>query len=597
MTSTRVDLSRMSLSRMSLSRMSLSPVSPSGMSPSRIDPPRGTAPRLGLFAAAMLCAGASASVLAASPESIYGTTEPFASEAVYFVMTDRFVNGDRSNDQRGQGGEDPALRTFDRPLADANGANIGYLGGDFKGIVDNAGYIRGMGFTSVWVTPIVDNPDQAFTGGSPTGSDALFKDQGKTGYHGYWATNFYKLDEHLPSAGLDFAGFTRAMKAAQLDVVLDIVGNHGSPAYSMPKIQPQYGKIYDRDDALVADHGNLDPVKLKPRQNRLHAFYNTGGGLAQLSDLDHDNPAVLDYLVGAYAQWIDQGAAAFRVDTIGWMPHRFWKSFADRIRARHPGFFMFGEAFNYDAATIAGHTLPRNGGISVLDFPMRGKLAEIFEKQGSDFAELEKVLYLEDGPYANPYDLVTFYDNHDMARMNATDQGFIDANNWLFTARGIPAVYYGSETGFMRGRAEHLGNRNYYGQDRVDAAEESPIYRLLKRIAKLRRDSPALQRGLQLNLGLKGDEAVFYRVYEYEGTTQTALVLLNKGDTPRRMHVKDYLQPGAWRDAFSGRTIRVGKHLQIEVPAHGVRVLFFDRPLTHKELRARLAESMVRKDR
>ena len=338
-----------------------------------------------LLAAAILYAGSSVAVLAADADDFYGTTEPFASEAIYFVMTDRFVNGDPSNDHRDQGGKDPALRTFDRPVPDANGDNIGYLGGDFKGIVDNAGYIRGMGFTSVWVTPIVDNPDQAFTGGSPIGSDAFFKDQGKTGYHGYWATNFYKLDEHLPSEGLDFAGFTQAMKDKQLDVVLDIVGNHGSPAYSMPKMQPQYGKVYDRDGKLVADHQNLDPARLDPAHKRLHAFYNTSGGLAQLSDFDQDNPAVLDYLVGAYEQWIDQGAAAFRVDTIGWMPHRFWKAFADRIRARHPGFFMFGEAFNYDAATIAGHTLPRNGGISVLDFPLRGKLMRSIREAGQRF--------------------------------------------------------------------------------------------------------------------------------------------------------------------------------------------------------------------
>ena len=196
--------------------------------------------RLPLLLAPAIALGLSASNVHAA-DDFYGTTEPFASEAIYFVMTDRFVNGDPSNDHRDQGGKDPALRTFDRPVPDAHGDNIGYLGGDFKGIVDNAGYIRDMGFTSVWVTPIVDNPDQAFTGGSPIGSDAFFKDQGKTGYHGYWGTNFYKLDEHLPSAGLDFAGFARAMKDNKLDVVLDIVGNHGSPAYSMPKMQPQFG--------------------------------------------------------------------------------------------------------------------------------------------------------------------------------------------------------------------------------------------------------------------------------------------------------------------------------------------------------------------
>lgn len=560
-----------------------------------------SSPRMKLLAFAVLCAGstATAGALAADADAdeFYGTTEPFASEAIYFVLTDRFVNGDPSNDHRDQGGKH---RTFDVPTPGAPEGetdNIGYLGGDFKGIVDNAGYIRDMGFTSVWVTPIVDNPDEAFTGGDAAKWGGMFTDRGKTGFHGYWGINFYKLDEHLPSAGLDFAGFTKAMKERKLDVVLDIVGNHGSPAYSMPKMQPQYGKVYDRDGKLVADHQNLDPGQLDPAHKRLHAFYNTSGGLAQLSDFNQDNPAVLEYLVGAYEQWIDQGAAAFRVDTIAWMPHSFWKKFADRIRAKRPGFFMFGEAFNYDAATIAGHTLDRNGHYSVLDFPMRGKMAATFEKKGSDFAELATSLYLEDGPYANPYDLVTFYDNHDMARIDATDEGFIDANNWLFTARGIPAVYYGSETGFMRGRAEHMGNRNYYGQERVDAADKSPIYPALKRIANLRRESPALQRGLQFNLRIKGDEAVFYRIYQREGVAQTALVLLNKSDGARNISVDDYLQPGTWRDGFGGGKLKVGKRLRVNVPAHGVRVLFYDQPLTHKDLRARLADSMIRKDR
>ena len=542
-------------------------------------------------------ASTTASIPSVLANDLYGTTEPFASEAIYFVLTDRFVNGDASNDHREQGGANP---TFDRPVADApkgESDNIGYLGGDFKGILDNAGYIRDMGFTSVWITPIIDNPDEAFTGGKPVSWGSMWTDLGKTGYHGYWGVNFYKLDEHLPSEGLDFADFTRAMKEQRLDVVLDIVGNHGSPSYTMPVDQPKFGEIHDRDGNLLADHQNLAPDKLDPKRNPLHAFYNTRGGLAELSDLNEENPEVLEYLVGAYEQWIEQGAAAFRVDTIGWMPHRFWKAFADRIRTKNPGFFMFGEAFNYDAATIAGHTLPRNGSISVLDFPLRAKLVEVFEKPGSDFAELEKVLYLQDGPYANPYDLVTFYDNHDMARMNATDAGFIDANNWLFTARGIPAVYYGSETGFMRGRAEHAGNRNYYGQQRIDAGKQNAIHRDLTRIARLRRDSPALQRGLQYNLRLKGDEAAFYRVYEHSGITQTALVLLNKGDAPKRTQLSDYLQAGTWRDAFSGERIQANESLELDVPAHGVRVLFFDQPLTRADLRARLADSMANKDR
>ena len=528
----------------------------------------------------------------ASAEEFYGTLEPFAQEAVYFVMTDRFVNGDPSNDQRDQGG---AHRTFDIPLAPCDGqvGNIGYLGGDFRGLLDNAGYIRDLGFTAVWLTPIVDNPDQAFTGGDEVTCDGFLTDRGKTGFHGYWGVHFYRLDEHLPSAGLDFSGLTAGLRAQGLKTVLDIVGNHGSPAWTMPVAQPQFGQLFDAGGRLVADHQNLPPDRLDPARNPLHAFYNDKPDLAQLSDLDAGNPAVMDYLVGAYLQWIGQGVDALRIDTIRHQPLSFWKEFSDRIRAEHPGMYMFGEAFDYDAAKIAPFTLPQNGGISVLDFPMKQAMDEVFGRSGAGFERMVPALQLEDGPYANVYDLATFYDNHDMRRLDASDAGFIDAHNWLFTARGIPVVYYGSETGFMRGQAEHGGNRAYFGQDRIDAAPASAIHRELKRIATLRRESPALQRGLQLPVELAGDRAAFYRVYQHKGTAQTALVLLNKGDAPQAFTVSRYLQPGTWRDGFSGETVTVGRKLRAEVPAHGVRVFFLDQPLTRKDLRAELAKRMA----
>ena len=538
-----------------------------------------------------------ATAAAANPGTsgpFYGTTEPFASNAIYFVVTDRFVNGDPGNDQREQGG---THRTFDVPIAGPNGDtdNIGYLGGDFKGVLDNADYIKRLGFSAVWVTPITDNPDEAFTGGDPITWKSGLADRGKTGYHGYWSNNFFELDEHLPSAGLDFAAFTRKMRDKGLSIVLDIVANHGSPAWTMPVIQPKFGKIYDASGKLVADEQNLPPEQLDPQHNPLHAFYKNKPILAQLSNIDENNPAALDYFVAAYDKWIGQGAAAFRIDAVGLTPPGYWKKFGDRIRATHPGFFMFGENFEYDAKKIAPYTRSDGGNISLLDFPLRGKLAEVFEHPGSDYAAVAPTLWLEHGPYRNPYELVTFYDNHDMARLNATDEGFIDVNNFLFTARGIPVVYYGSETGFMRGRPEHAGNRNYFGQERIDAAPQSPIYKALARVANLRKGSIALQRGLQLDVSVKGETAIFYRVYENEGQAQAALVLLNKGDRERTLDVREHLQAGNWRDAFSGEPVRVGHHLNATVPAHGLRVFFLDRPITRADTRARLARLMANK--
>ncbi|NLW97346.1 MAG: cyclomaltodextrin glucanotransferase, partial [Xanthomonadaceae bacterium] len=156
---------------------------------------------LPLLAALSACACGAAPT--APADEIHGTLEPFAREAVYFVVTDRFVNGDPGNDHRDQGGEH---RTFDIPLPPCDGVsgNIGYLGGDFRGLADNLDYIQDMGFSAVWITPVVDNPDQAFTGGEPPGCGSILTDRGKTGYHGYWGVNFFKVDEHLPSPGMEF---------------------------------------------------------------------------------------------------------------------------------------------------------------------------------------------------------------------------------------------------------------------------------------------------------------------------------------------------------------------------------------------------------
>jgi len=541
--------------------------------------------------------------LAVERPDYVGTREPFASQAVYFVVTDRFVNGDPSNDHRDQGGAHP---TFDIPVPcpDKVDGNIGYLGGDFKGVLDNAGYIRNLGFGAVWITPIIDNPDQAFTGSKPISCTSTLTDRGKTGYHGYWGVNFYTLDEHLPSKDLDFAAFTRGLHAADLKVVLDIVGNHGSPAWTMPVAQPQFGQIFDKDGRLIADHQNLPPQQLDPVHNPLHAFYNNigpvdgkhgsifDGNLAELSDFNEHNPAVMDYLVGAYLQWTAQGVDALRIDTIGWLPHPWWHAFVNRIRAEHPGMFMFGEAFDYDASKIAEHTWPANANVSVLDFPLRGALSSVFGKEQKGFETLAEPLHLLDGPYANPYELMSFYDNHDMARLDATDAGFIDAHNWLFTARGIPVLYYGSETGFMRSRAEHAGNRAYFGQARVNDAPKSPIYAPLQRIAKLREATPALQRGLQVNERLHGDEAVFFRVLQHGDTAQTALVLLNKGDTARNLEVRRYLQAGTWRDALGGTSQTVNGSLKAEVPAHGVRVFVLDAQVDQVALQQQLKAAM-----
>ncbi len=551
---------------------------------------------LALAGASLLAACASQPDAGQETRAYYGTLEPFASEAVYFLLTDRFVDGDPANNFPEQGGG-PETRTFDRPLhvPGYEPANIGYLGGDFQGVLDNAAYIADMGFTAIWTTPIVDNPDEAFTGSRVPGRGPG-GDKGKTGYHGYWGVNFFAVDEHLESRGLKFADFTRRLRDEHdLDYVLDIVCNHGSPAWTMPEDQPGFGELYDAGGDLVADHQNLHPGDLDDA-NPLHDFFNREPGLAELSDFDEDNPDVLEYFVAAYSKWLDQGVAAIRIDTIAFMNHAYWKRFSDRLRQKRPGLFMFAEHFSFDANAIAEHTWPENGGISVLDFPGREAMVDVFSK-GAGFGALENYLHLESGLYQNPYDLMTFYDNHDMDRMAADDNGFIDAHNWLFTSRGIPVVYYGSEIGFRAGTNEHTGNRDYFGQDNIELAKSHPIRERLARVARLRRDSVALQRGLQLNDRLGDDVAVFYRVYEKDGVAQTALVALNKSDQPVTVPVSTLLSAGTWVDAFTGQPYVVATDaasLNIEVQAHDVRVLAFDNPVSNPRMLERLEQLQIK---
>ncbi|HET8897958.1 MAG TPA: alpha-amylase family glycosyl hydrolase, partial [Rhodanobacteraceae bacterium] len=231
--------------------------------------------------------------------------------------------------------------------------------------------------------------------------------------------------------------------------------------------------------------------------------------------------------------------------------------------------------------------------------PLQQAMQDVFGHGGGDYAQIRAQLYLTNGPYANPYELVTFYDNHDMKRLDASDQGFIDANNFLFTTRGIPALYYGSETGFERGRGEHQGNRNYYGQARIDGADKSPIYRALRRIARLRAASPALQRGLMLVLEMQGDRAAFYRVYQHAGQHQIALVLLNKGKHATDFHVAQLLQAGSWRPAFGGTAVQVsdGGVLDVTVGAHDAAVYLLDAAATQPALVRALDKAQAERGR
>ena len=186
---------------------------------------------------------------------------------------------------------------------------------------------------------------------------------------------------------------------------------------------------------------------------------------------------------------------------------------------------------------------------------------------------------------------MTFYDNHDVQRLDADDNGFIDANNFLFTVRGIPQVYYGSEMGFERGMKEHQGSRNYYGEDNIAKAKSHPIYQALTKVAQLRKSTPALQRGVQINIDFSDNKAAFLRILDLDGTQQTALVLLNKGDIAENFAIEKLISNGVWQARIQAQTYSVTDNkINVSVPAHGLEVLLFEGANNNVELLEQLVK-------
>jgi cyclomaltodextrin glucanotransferase len=151
----------------------------------------------------------------------------------------------------------------------------------------------------------------------------------------------------------------------------------------------------------------------------------------------------------------------------------------------------------------------------------------------------------------------------------------------------------------MRGRVEHAGNRNYYGVENIALARTHPIRQKLARIAAVRAASPALQRGLQLVLEMAGDRAAFYRVLQVDGQVQTALVLLNKGDSATEFLLGERLQPGRWRSALDASVIEVdgSTEQRFTVAPHDAAVWLLDAPITLPTLRAELDALMAGRER
>lgn len=423
-----------------------------------------------------------------------------AEEIIYFVLPDRFENGDPSNDRGGiSGGRlnhgfDPTHKGF-------------YQGGDLRGLIDRLDYIQGLGVTAIWFAPVFKNkPVQ----GGPGEESA--------GYHGYWVTDFTTIDPHFGTED-EFRAFVDAAHARGMKVYMDIITNHTADviryaecpdsacAYRSVADYPWSRRAHDGatiNPGFAGDHvrteGNFarltdlnwayrvevpageEQVKVPAWLNDPQYYHNRGnsewrgesnvyGDFVGLDDLATEHPRVVDGFIDIYASWIDRfGIDGFRIDTARHVNPEFWQRFVPAMRERAaargiPHFHIFGEVYRegVNPGQLALYSR-RDGFPALLDFSFQSLAMQLIAGDApTDIADLlfEGDWLYEGGPDA-ALGLPTFTGNHDMGRfatlVRARRPGISQdellsrvmlSNALMFATRGTPTIYYGDEQGFV----------------------------------------------------------------------------------------------------------------------------------------------------
>ena len=480
------------------------------------------------------------------------THRDFREENVYFLMTDRFADGDKTNnniwgDEYLPNGE-ADLYKYDESKT---GVLSYYHGGDFQGIINNLDYIADMGFTAIWITPSVKQPEGRYYYDGSNGGDAYQA----SAFHGYWGYDFDQIDPHLHSSGKDSDGwddykaFIEACHARGIRVMQDIVINHGNhTAATAPTKWVNYS-VQTIMDGKEWAWKTLDPYYDENNLKNGFYAYTDSWQCADLIDFgDHgeDGKDARQHLINVYKKFIDAGVDAFRIDTMAYITNEFAGEFADAMNnyAKSKGndyFYMIGEAWcgRYDAVarhskdtTDSLHMLDMH--LSCLDYP--GQMQGVF-KDGGDFSIYDNVTK-DDKSFAcmTPEEYTKtamFVDNHDCYRNEAifSEAQYKNALNYIYIFRGVPIVYYGTEAMYSWSGTNPSTNKDdvvsrwMLGDVGINYVKTNkpPMYKHLKVLNEIRSNSPCIQKGEQENLVLKGSQAIFTRTYN----GKTAYVGLN----------------------------------------------------------------------
>lgn len=424
---------------------------------------------------------------AATSDKDVQNTASFSTDTVYQIVSDRFFDGDPSNNPSGD-------------IFDPNDPRK-YHGGDWAGITGKItdGYLTGMGITAIWISSPVENINSL----DPSNNSAA--------YHGYWAKDFFRTNQYFGSVQ-DFKTLIDTAHLNGIKVVIDFAPNHTSTAEYGEMAFPEDGRLY-RDGQLVSGfktdtQGIFNHESWTDFSTWENSIYHSMYGLA---DLNQMNATVDTYLKDSINLWLDMGVDGIRVDAVKHMPMGWQSNWLSSVYSHKP-VFVFGEWFHGGTGRDAEMDCFANeSGMSVLDFRFTNAVRSALGDLTLGMNDLYNVIVDREVSYKEVNDQVTFVDNHDMSRFmtlaNGNARALENAYVLQMTSSGIPTVYYGSEQ-YATGGSDPYNRGDMPGFDRTSKA-----YNVISKLAPLRKSNPAIAYGKTTEKWMNNDVLVYERKF------------------------------------------------------------------------------------
>ena len=462
-----------------------------------------------------------------------------ADDVIYLIMPDRFANGDPTNDEPA---EAPGSHDRAKPRA--------YHGGDLRGIQNHLGYLKDLGVTTLWLTPVVKN--------------------GATqDYHGYGAVDLYAIDPHLGSLK-DYQDLVTAAHKEKMKVFFDAVPNHvgplnpwvanpplpdwfhGTKQHHLDSFSPLKGTFYGKPGGEAAKNDPFESLIDPHAPEWMKQNLTEGWFFGILPDMNTENPIVEEYLLQNSVWWAEvSGLDGYRVDTFPYVGRKFWAYWHASLRQFYPKLTTIGEVFHPDSTVTSffvGGARRYDGidsGLStVFDFPMFFTLRDVL-LHAAPVGRIPDILR-HDALYPHPEMLVAFFANHDVPRFASADGSSPAKLKLAFgltlTLRGIPELYYGDEIG-MPGSGDPDNRRDFPGGwpgDTTDAFtqagrthDQQEIFSYVRELLRVRREHAALRGGYLWHLASDESTYVFLR----ESEENRVVVAFSNADKTRELRI------------------------------------------------------------